>query len=33
MKPGPNWNHEKGVREQADWDEHARLLMTWSIAV
>jgi len=26
MKPGPNWNHEKGVREQPDWDEHARFV-------
>ena len=26
MKPGPNWNPEKGVREQADWDEHARFV-------
>jgi uncharacterized protein YciI len=26
MKPGPNWNHDKGVREQAEWDEHARFV-------
>lgn len=26
MKPGPNWNHEMGVREQALWDEHARFV-------
>ena len=26
MKPGPNWNYEKGVREQALWDEHARFV-------
>ena len=26
MKPGPNWNHKKGVREQAGWNEHARFV-------
>ena len=26
MKPGSNWNYEKGVREQAFWDEHARFV-------
>lgn len=23
LQPGPNWDHSKGVREQAYWDEHA----------
>ena len=26
LKPGPNWDHSKGVREQAYWDEHARFI-------
>ena len=26
LKPGPNWNYERGVREQEHWDEHARFV-------
>jgi uncharacterized protein YciI len=26
LKPGGNWDHSKGVREQANWDEHARFI-------
>jgi uncharacterized protein YciI len=26
LQPGPNWDHAKGVREQAYWDEHARFV-------
>ena len=26
MQPGPNWDHSKGVREQAHWDEHAQFI-------
>ena len=26
MQPGPNWDHAKGVREQAFWDEHAKFI-------
>jgi len=26
MKPGPNWDPTKGVREQEYWDEHARFV-------
>lgn len=26
MQPGPNWDHSKGVREQAYWDEHAQFI-------
>jgi uncharacterized protein YciI len=26
MQPGPNWNYDRGVREQAYWDEHARFV-------
>ena len=26
LQPGPNWNHSKGVREQAFWDEHAQFI-------
>jgi len=26
MQPGPNWDHSKGVREQAFWDEHAQFI-------
>ena len=26
MQPGPNWDHSKGVREQAFWNEHAQFI-------
>ena len=26
MQPGPNWDHSKGLREQAYWDEHAQFV-------
>jgi uncharacterized protein YciI len=26
MQAGPNWDHSKGVREQAYWDEHAQFI-------
>lgn len=26
LQPGPNWDHSKGVREQAFWDEHAQFI-------
>ena len=26
LKPGAQWDHSKGVREQAQWDEHARFI-------
>src|SRR5262249_32024994 len=26
LEPGPNWDHSKGVRDQAFWDEHARFI-------
>ena len=26
LQPGENWNHSKGVREQAFWDEHAQFI-------
>jgi len=26
LKPGARWDHSKGVREQANWDEHARFI-------
>ena len=26
LKPGQNWNHNKGVREQPLWEEHARFV-------
>jgi uncharacterized protein YciI len=26
LEPGANWDHTKGVREQAYWDEHAQFV-------
>ena len=26
LQPGPNWDHSKGVREQAYWNEHAQFI-------
>lgn len=26
LRPGPRWDHSKGVREQAYWDDHARFV-------
>ena len=26
LRPGPNWDSSKGVREQQLWDEHARFV-------
>jgi uncharacterized protein YciI len=26
LQSGPNWDHSKGVREQAFWDEHAQFI-------
>ena len=25
-KPGPDWDHDRGMREQAGWDEHASFM-------